>query len=48
MSDLRSAALDRTYGHLAQGAEETARPRWTPPMRIVLPEVATTEGGEDG
>ena len=49
MSDLRSAALDRTYGHLAQGAEETARAKMDAAYANRFgQEVATTEGGEDG
>ena len=41
--------IDRTYGHLAQGAEEAARAKLDAAYaNRVGQEVATAESGEDG
>ena len=41
--------VDRTYGHLAQGAEQSAREKLDAAYaRRFGQEMATAEGGEDG
>jgi hypothetical protein len=41
--------IDRTYGHLAQGAEQSAREKLDAAYASRFgQEVATGEGGEDG